>query len=353
MLNPLTSERVSLRIAQARVAERASSLPGGGQDIDGSELWTLPGLYDADEHTPFSSVGLRDSDRFAALSGGITTLTVAVQWQDVRGLDLGEIAAQAASHVLPRIVPILSVSDSDTEGFADWIAQHGPTVASLFPAACKLYSTDPNFWLNLAAVWAADLLPVIYCFDADAISGVIERARRPVHFRHAISAELVRSMRRLSGATLQTSPHFVLPVPKEVRDQLWVLPPVSDDGVRSSLLGVLLDEIDLLVSDHNAPPFLGQGRGPGLQVAHSFLPALLMASELNEWPLERVLAKATSAPAARFGVTLGESFTIVDPHYRAPGELWPRQTPDRAPFAQTPLRGRVLAAGVADRVCLI
>ena len=53
VLNPLRNERVSLRIDRGHVTEQASSLaPDRGRNVDGSALWLLPSLYDADSQYP-------------------------------------------------------------------------------------------------------------------------------------------------------------------------------------------------------------------------------------------------------------------------------------------------------------
>jgi dihydroorotase-like cyclic amidohydrolase len=226
-------------------------------------------------------------------------------------------------------------------------------VRELMPPVCKLYSYGDGFWENLDAVFDADLLPIIYCKNFEDVQQVVERARGPVHFRHAVSEALIKTMRQLPGATLQTSPHFLLPLDPAQRHQLVVLPPVPEDDVRQGLLDRFLDEIDLVVTDHNGPP-LSAPTGPGLQVAQDFLAALVTACGLYGWPLDRVWAKATAAPAARYGVDLGDTFVVVDPHASRQVGLWPpRQTVERAPYLGTRLAGRVLAIGADDAATLV
>ncbi|MCU1453683.1 MAG: hypothetical protein JWN46_1829 [Acidimicrobiales bacterium] len=353
--DPFTGERTSLRLAGGEVAERAPSVAAGqGADVDGSELWILPALYDADAHLPLVSPGRRRADEWAALHGGTARVNVALQWQEIRDLDVEALVRELATPVLPRITPILSVhSDQDSTGFGDWLAANADLVRTLLPPVCKLYSYGDGFWDNLDAVFAAGLLPIIYCKDFSDVEAVVARASGPVHFRHAVSEQLVKTMRQLPGATLQTSPHFLLPLEPEQRAQLYVLPPVPDDDVRQGLLDRFLDEIDLVVTDHNGPP-LEDPTGPGLQVAQDFLSTLLTASDRYGWPLDQVWAKATSAPAARFGVELGETFVVVDPAARREVGLWPpRQTVDRAPYLGITLLGRVLAIGSDGAATLV
>ncbi|MDY7105612.1 MAG: hypothetical protein S0880_30890 [Actinomycetota bacterium] len=355
LLQPLTGERVSLRTEAGRLVERAQSLPGGGgRDVDASGLVLLPALYDADAHLPLVPLGLRESDAYVALSGGVARVNVALQWQEIRDLDLPDLVADITARPLPKITPILSVhSDQDSTGFGEWLAEHRDEVASLLPPVCKLYSYGEGFWENLDTVFDAGLLPIIYCKDFADVEAVVAKARGPVHFRHAMTEELVHTMRQLDGATLQTSPHFLLPVSDEVRSQLYVLPPVADAATRDAFLPLVMDEIDLIVTDHNAPPMTAP-TGPGLQVQQHFLPALLTAARQNDWPLADVLAKATTAPAAHFGVELGEPFAIVDPTATEPVGLWaPRQTADRAPYAGLSLDGRVVAVGSDEEVVLL
>lgn len=352
LLDPLTDERTSIRIEAGRLAERGADLPRGeGRDIDAANWWVLPAIYDADAHMPLVELGLRASDRVNALQGGVSRVNVALQWQDIVGLDLEALVADLTRWGLPRITPILSVhSDTDSTGFGEWLSSNAEMVRTLLPPVCKLYSYGDGFWDNLETVFAAGLLPIIYCKDFSDVEEVVAKAPGPVHFRHAMTEQLVRTMQGLPGATLQTSPHFLLPIADEVREQLFVLPPVGGAAEREPFVELVLDEIDFIVTDNNAPP-LEDPTGPGLQVQQHFLTALLTATELYDWPLARVWEKVTTAPAARFGVQLDETFTIVDPTHRHQVGLWePRQTPDRAPYRGLTLRGRVLAVGNESEV---
>jgi len=355
LLDPLSGQRVSLRIERGALVERAASLPSGtGRAIDGSNFWILPALYDADAHMPLVDIGLRASDAGVALHGGVARVNVALQWQDIVGFDLEALVADLTRWALPAVTPILSVhSDRDSAGFSAWLHEHADAVRALLPPVCKLYSYGDGFWANLDTVFEHGLLPIIYCKELADVEAVVAKAPGPVHFRHAMTTELVHTMRQLPGATLQTSPHFLLPITDAVRAQLHVLPPVPGDDVRRPFSELFLDEIDLLVTDHNAPP-LGAQPGPGLQVQQWFLSAVLSICDLYGWPLEQVWRKATAAPAAHFGVSLGESFVIVDPTFEQAVGLWPtRQTPERAPYLGMTLRGRVLGVGNEQAVELL
>ena len=355
LLDPLTGERSSLRLEGGKIVARDTTLPGGGggRDLDGSAAWVLPALYDADAHLPLVDVGLRESDRYAAMNGGVSRVNVAMQWQDIVDLDLRALVDDLTRWDLPRITPLLSVhSDQPADGFGEWLIDHLDLITELMPRACKLYSYGDGFWDNLQAVFEAGLLPIIYCKDIEDVRTVAAKAPGPVHFRHAMTSELIDLMSGLDGATLQTSPHFLLPVSDEVRSGLHVLPPVPGSDVRDEFLPRVLDEIDLIVTDHNAPP-LGEQPGPGLAVLQDFVASLITAAEINDWPLADVWAKATTEPAERYGVELDDSVIVVDPDFRRTVALWPpRQSAERAPYRGLELRGRVLAIGSSTTATL-
>jgi len=355
LLDPLSGERTSLRIEDGKLAQRGADLPRGeGRDLEGADWWVLPGIYDADAHMPLVEVGLRESDKALALQGGVSRVNVALQWQDIKDVDLESLFGDLTRWALPKITPILSVhSDRDSTGFGEWLETNAELVRTLMPPVCKLYSYGDGFWENLETVAGAGLLPIIYCKDFSDVEQVVAKSPVPVHFRHAVSEELVRTMKGLEGATLQTSPHFLLPVADEVREQLFVLPPVGDAEQVAGFAPLVLEEIDFIVTDNNAPP-LQHPTGPGLQVQQNFLQAMLTVRNLYDWPLEQVWAKLTTAPAERFGVELEPSFVVVDPtDEHVVGRWEPRQTPDRAPYAGMTLTGRVLAVGNDDAVELI
>lgn len=352
LLDPISGARRSIRIEGGHLAESGEHLAAGpGANLDGSSWWVLPALYDADAHLPLDTIGRRASDVYASLHGGTAFINVAVQWQDIRHRDLAELVAGIRADQLPAIVPVLSVCEErDSTGFIPWLQDNLDIIQSSMPTVCKLYSYAPQFWENLQAVIDAGLLPIIYCKTRAELDELVERSPAAVHHRHAVSAEIIDTMKRLDGSSVQTSPHFLLPLIDPER--LFVLPE-PDDDVRLSLASRFLDDVDLVVTDHNAPP-LGTPTGPGLQVAQDFLSSLLTASRIYDWPIDRVWAKATTNPSERFGIDLGPSFVVVDPEASRDVGLWqPRQTVDRAPYLHSTLAGRVIAIGANDVATLV
>ncbi|MDD3446727.1 MAG: hypothetical protein PHS60_15070 [Zavarzinia sp.] len=354
VLDPLTGTRHDLRWAAGKPVATGTD---AGREIDGTELWILPAIYDADAHMPFVTAGVRAFDRQRALAGGVAQMNVALPWQQIQAMDLAALVADLTRDVLPRIIPLLSVSPDDSSaGFPAWLAAHAGEVKMLLPSVCKLYSYDPYFDANLDAVLAAGLKPMVWCSTEDGLDHVIERIPDgPLHLRHATSAAMLATMRRAAGATVQTSPHFLLPLSKAKRDDLTVLPPPVGDDPRQSLVEACMAGIDLIASDHGAPG-LRRPPGkdsPGLQVQQHFLSAILTLAELYSWDLGALLAKVTSAPARVFGVEAPQGFTLVDPTWREPVTLWPDQGSDRAPFEGMALRGRVLAVSGGGDVELV
>lgn len=326
------------------------------REIDGSELWVLPAIYDADAHMPLVSAGVRRFDLQRGLAGGVAQMNVALPWQEAQHFDLAALVADLTHHTLPRIVPLLSVSPNEaSHPFPSWLADNAATVKALLPAVCKLYSYDPNFDANLDAVLAAGLKPMIWCSTLEGLDHVVGRIPDgPLHLRHATSGAMLATMRAAKGATVQTSPHFLLPLGGK-RTELTVLPPPVGDEARQTLVEVFMDGIDMVASDHGAPPLRRPPtkESPGLQVQQHFLPALLTLAEEHDWPLADLLAKVTTAPAEVFGVEAPKGFTLVDPTWREPVTLWPDQATDRAPFEGMALKGRVLAVAGQDHVELV
>jgi hypothetical protein len=354
VLNPLTGARQALRWAHGDgIAMSAAFAAEEGRDIDGTDLWVLPPLYDADAHLPFIPFGVRHTDIQKALAGGIAQFNVALPWQLARSYPLADLAAELGRIALPKIIPLISVSpDADSAGFPAWLRDHVDEVREFTAPICKLYSDDPNFVANLEAIWEVGLEPMVWCWTWQELEALVERAGdRPLHHRHATSLQMVELMRKATRATLQTSPHFLL-LADGKRGALTVLPVPPPEDHAASLAKIFLDEVDIIVTDHNAPPVRGNPTGPGLQTQQTFLQTLLTLAESHDWPLERVLAKATTAPAALFGTAAPSGFLLVDPDAE-PSALWPGQAPDRAPFEGLPLKGRVLAVGAADRVELL
>ena len=319
LLDPFTGTRTSLRVGGGRVLDGAAARPGRRRR-------KRPSGSCRRSTTPtriFRSSRFNSPRRtsYAIVHGGVAQMNVAMQWQEIHDADLSAVVADVAEIAFPKVTPILSVhSDLDSSGFGAWLAEHADEVHALLPSVCKLYSYSEHFWENLDSVFEAGLRPVIYYHDMAAVEGVVDRATGPVHFRHAISRELVEAMSQLAGATLQTSPHFLVPLDAAHRGDLFVLPPVAEDELRLSLAKVFLDEIDLLVSDHNTPPY-GNPTGPGLQVEQDFLSSILASVDAYGWPLDRVWDKVTAAPARALRRRIGETFVIVDPKVRAEGSL--------------------------------
>jgi hypothetical protein len=333
VLNPLTGERRSLRWQDAGVVMAGARPPGAGRDIDGAQLWLLPALYDA---------------------GGVAKMNVAIPWQLIRSLDIRALAADISRTGLPKLVPLLSISpDEDSRDFPIWLQAHRSEYAEVFPDLCKLYSTDPNLERNIEAVWEAGLKPMIWnASDADLAAVVARAGNRPIHLRHATSAAIVSVMRRAPSATVQTSPHFLLPLAAGKAETLNVLPPLPPQSVSRTLADVFLSEVDMIVTDHNAPPASGLA-GPGVQSQQQFLSTLLTLAEHFNWNLAHVLQKAIAAPAAIFGIPAPEEFLLVDPTQYETVKNWPGQSPERAPFETLVLKGRVLAMLSAKTVALV
>lgn len=355
VLDPLTGTRHALRWATGGALQQADVWPREeGRDIDGGHLWLLPALYDADAHMPLVQFGVRQSDLYRAMAGGIGKMNVALPWQLARRLNLRQWVADSAG-CFPVIVPILSVSpDESSADFPQWLRQHIGEVEECLPPVCKLYSYDPNFARNLDAVWASGLKPVVWNSTEEALESVVSRAGdKPLHLRHAVSGGMVAAMRRANLATLQSSPHFLLPLGEGKRESLTVLPPPRPPEDIRSLADCVVEQVDLLSSDHGAPHQSGVSVGPGLQTQQHFLPVLLTLCERYDWPLAAILGKVTDAPSRIFGRSAPEGRLLVDPDYRETVATWPNQAPDRAPYEGLELKGRVLAISNNERVLLV
>lgn len=356
VLDPLSGERRSIRWQIESGYELSSVHPTGqGRDIDGSELWLLPALYDADAHMPHLEFGVRRSDMLRALSGGVSRMNVAVRWQIARTMDIPAMARDLKRHALPKIVPLLSVSPNpESADFPAWLRGNLSMVIEHFPKLCKLYSNDPNLDRNLDALWEAGIKPMVWNADDTGLQRVVERTGdRPLHLRHATSAAMVQIMRKATNATIQTSPHFLLPIEDMKRATLTVLPPLSPPEAGRSLAGIFLEEVDMIASDHNAPFYIGPPVTPGLQTQQQFLSALLTLCEMYRWPLSAMIGKATRAPAAIFGTSPPDEVMLIAPDHEDVITNWPGQTPDRAPFEGMTLKGRVLVMASRERVELV
>ncbi|SNQ45416.1 conserved hypothetical protein [Frankia canadensis] len=340
VVNPLTGERADLTIEVPGPAG-----PAPAPAIDGSELWVLPGLYDADAHLPILTRGLRETDRWRALAGGATTVNTAVPWHQLEALDLDVVTAYFASTAFPQILPILSVaSDVDSEAFPKWLATFGERIRQTWMPTIKLYSDNPNFWPNLEAIWAVGCKAAIYFYSDEAFEGVLASRGGPVHFRHVVSEAMSDRIATRPNSTTQTSPHFLIELPAGRPGELHVLPPVpDDDAARASLLRILAERVDLIASDHNAP--IAGNTGPGLEIEQHLLPALLTLVEQGALDLPTAIAKTTTAARAVFGPAqpLADARIVVDPRPTGPAGLWPGQEARRAAFRHVPLSGAIVA----------
>jgi hypothetical protein len=320
------------------------SWPAGRSVLDGSGLWVLPGLYDADAHLPVLQRGMREQDRLRALAGGATVVNTALPWHLVEPLDLDELTAFCATTDFPRVLPILSVADEPSSaGFAAWIDKFGEQIRETWMPTIKLYSNDPNFWPNLEAIWGAGCRAAIYFYDDAAFADVVASRGGPVHFRHVISEAMHDQVASRPESTSQTSPHFLVELPPSRPGELHVLPPVEGPQERASLRAIVAERIELIASDHNAP--VAGNTGPGLESEQHLLPALLTLVNQGVFDLPTALAKAGSAAAAVFrpAPVLPQTRLLVDPRTTGPAGLWPGQEPRRAPFLDVELNGCVQA----------
>lgn len=338
VLDPVTGRRADIEFD-------VPGVPGSPVELDGQELWSLPGLYDADAHTPVLLHGLRELDRLRALAGGATHVNIACPWHLVRDRGVAAVGDFFATTSLPRFVPILSVSDTpSSEGFADWLTRHGEELCRNWMPTIKLYSNDPYFWPNLEAIWAAGARAAIYFYTEQDRQRVLATSGGPVHFRHVTSRTMAEQIAARPDSTSQTSPHFLMDLPDGRAQELFVLPPVPGGADRASLIEVVGESVDFIASDHNAP--VAGNEGPGLELQQHFLPTLLTLADDGVLDLARLLQLTTVGPAATFGSTrwIGESRILVDPRHRERVSPWPGQEARRAPFRDLSLVGAVVAA---------
>ncbi|MDQ2677771.1 MAG: hypothetical protein M3Y51_03430 [Actinomycetota bacterium] len=334
LFDPLSGEHRDLETSVAH-------LPGE-TTIDGSSWWVLPGLYDADVHWPIFDAGARGLDRFSAMRGGVIAVNTACPWDRVARVGPTAVTAALAPLRLPQVIPVLSVSPDETsKGFAAWLSDHAEELLTTWPAVCKLYSYDERFDEHFDAVVAAGMRPIIYAFDDDAVDRIVGRGV-PVHFRHAVTPELIERMKALPGATVQVSPHFLARVLDEHRGQLHVLPPVGDAAARAALVDVTIDRVDVLASDHNAP--VAGNEGPGLDAADLFLPALLTVAAEQDWAMTDLVPKLRDTPASVFRTEhlLQDGAVIVDPTASELIGAAPGQEARRIPYVGTHLSTRVV-----------
>lgn len=351
VLDPLSGRRHDVALGGGRRLSPDGA--GRSRDVDGSSMLLLPGLYDADAHMPLLLVGPRRYDLFAALWGGVQQMNVALPWQLLGSTALADVVAETAPIRLPRLTLLLSVSPTpESEGFAAWLQHHRDEVTEILPPLVKLYTADPHFDRNLDAVWDAGLTPVVFSYTPEDLERLLARAHAPIHFRHATSGPMVSAMRAVTGSTVQTSPHFLLPLADEHRERLVVLPTPPDAADRASLASVFVSEVDVIASDHVSPaPY--PPAGPGLQTQQHFLHALVAAAAHYDWELSAVLAKATTAPAEVFRRPHLDGFVVFDPTVDDPTATFPKQSPERAPYLGVGLPGRVVAIGCEDRAVVL
>ena len=345
VLDPLTGSRSDVRLDVPG--------PGTGVDLDGSALWVLPGLYDADAHLPVLLHGIRETDRWRALAGGVLELNSATPWHLIRELPLPAVTEFFAATAFPRVRPILSISDQpSSEGFAAWFAAHAAEIRETWMPTVKLYSNDPFFRRNLEAIWAGGCRAAIYFYDDASFDAVVGEHAGPVHFRHVTSAATAARVAARPDSTSQSSPHFLLALPDGRAEALFVLPPVPGGAARDGLRADVGGSVDLLASDHNAP--IADSPGPGLEIEQHLLPALLALAAQDVLDLSTAVAMATERAGAVFRPAggIGGGTVIVDPAARLV-HLWPGQQPRRAAFRGLELRGTVRAVAVAGRGTLL
>jgi hypothetical protein len=319
-------------------------------EFDGSALWVLPGVFDADAHLPLLPRGVREFDRLRALAGGVTQLNSATPWHLVKDLPLADVTEFFAGTSSPRILPILSVSDQPSSAdFPAWLAANGAEVRETWAPVIKLYSNDPNFWPNLEAIWAAGCRAAIYFYDEPAFDAVVASRGGPVHFRHVTSKTMADQVASRPDSTSQTSPHFLLELPAGRSAELFVLPPVPGGAARESLRAIVADAVNLIASDHNAP--IAGNKGPGLEIEQSLLPAVLSLVDDRVLTLEAAIAKLTTSAAAVFQPAggLDDSRIVVDPEVRGDTPLWPGQEQRRAAFRGVATTGAVVAVTAGGR----
>lgn len=165
----------------------------------------------------------------------------------------------------------------------------------------------------------------------------------PVHFRHVTSRAMADLVAARPDSTCQTSPHFLVELPAERPDELFVLPKVPGDPGRTGLRAVVADGVDVIASDHNAP--IHGNKGPGLDIEQFLLPALLRLAGDGVLDLGVAMAKVTTDPVRVFApaAALPPTRLIVDPAGTGPTGLWPGQEARRSAFRGVELAGTVLA----------
>ena len=354
ILNPVTDLRSDIQWVDGEVVDTPDSgAAKKGFELDGGDYWLLPSIYDADAHMSMEPLGLYASDFHRALAGGVTHMNVSVPWHMTRQYGTEALVTELCRSNFPSITPIMLVfPDENSEDFPLWLGENRQVFQTLMPPVCKLYTMDPNFDRNLEALLKAELLPLIWCETDDALEELLNRVKEPVYIRHTISGNMASTVRSNHGNIIQTSPHMLLKLANKKRDGLTVMPTPPDEEERASLINSLINDVDIIASDHVAPQF-GDPIGPGLQSQQHFLPALLTLSEQYDLPLEKIFEKVTTSPSRVYGVNPEKGLLVVDPDHQEKVSVWPNQESDRAPFEGQSLKGRVLAVIVNKKVTLI
>jgi hypothetical protein len=337
VLDPLTGDRVTVEASPPA----GRPVPTAGR-VDGSHLWVLPGLYDADQNWPVPATGVREGDRWRALTGGAAHVNTAYPWDRIAPSTPAAVAAAFEPLRFPQVFPVLTVPRDRSRGFAPWLAAHASELRDTWPPVCRLFSGDPELDRNLKAVWDAGLRVAVFCGDAAAVEQVLAARRGPLHFRHATSAGQLARMLDAPGTTAQTSPHFLLALEDDVAAGLHVRPPVPGEPDRAGLVAAL-DRVAMIGTDHNAP-VLGH-EGPGLDVAATLLSTLLALAAEVDGGLTALVPKVTTGAAGVFGTAdrLRPSRIVVDPAPERVMSLAPGQEARRSPYLGLRLRGAVVA----------
>lgn len=342
VLDPLSGDRSDVVVDVPAPAGVATSLPG-------EHLWALPGLYDADIHLPVLERGLRPFDAVRALAGGATTVNTALPWHQVRAHRLADLTSFFARTTAPRVLPVLSVADTDSDGFVAWMADHGEELRETWMPTVKLYSNDPHFDANLEAIWAAGCRAAVYFYDDAAFERVVTTPGGPVHFRHVTSKAMAEAVAARADSTCQTSPHFLVELPPGRSEELHVLPPVPGGAARESILATVTGAVDMIASDHNAP-IVGKD-GPGLDGDQHLLQALLRLVADEQVPLADVVRLTTTGPVGVFrpAAAVSDARIVVDPTVQTDVTPWPGQEARRAAYSGLRLPGAVIAVAGADQ----
>lgn len=174
------------------------------------------------------------------------------------------------------------------------------------------------------------------------------------------SVDLIRRAKREGvNVTCETAPHYLLLDENDLKEEgrFKMNPPLRGAADREALVEGLLDgTIDMIATDHapHAPEEKSRGLEKslfgivGLETAFPLLYTGLVKPGLL--PLERLIALLTEAPRARFGLPLGNDFSIWDLNVREtidPADFLSRGR--ATPFAGQAVYGRCLLTVHAGR----